>query len=433
MAQRNPFGNRRSAAGKAANEAAAKKAAPPAPAPTSRRGIYESQNKPTPAPTKSTPKSTTSSAVNTATSQTDPLQAGKENASTFMSIIGGMPPETRNRYLSAYTDFLALPADQQTAYLSGLEQQAKDIVEPKITQDRTRLNEDFEYERKSKEREKVDLQATFDRIVGDMDFDKNRDIAKENKTAAKVMQNVGNTAFVTGVAGSGIFSRRTAYVRESLQDNVDDINIDFNKNKNQLLLKKSQGERSIDSEIDRLFQLNKRDLTDLDQTAKEDELSMFFELAGNKFGQKGEQNSKILEAGGGSAAEDFAAGGTDTQRKTRLAQEIEAKRVAEEQARIGKNAGSYQNLFRLSQALKYLGRTSEAAGLKAEMGRISGDAGTWWSPRMNNWGMEDIERGWEKNFLYDNNLLYQGMNEEARKKLNAIIDGQRDLIQQYNP
>ena len=207
-----------------------------------------------------------------------------------------------------------LPADQQASYLAGLETQAKEIVEPKITQDRTRLKEDLTYALEKREQEKRDLQATFDKITGQMDFNKNREIAQSNTAAAKAMQNVGNLAFVTGIAGSGIFSRRSFYVRESLQNAVDDTNINFDQQRSQMALKKGQAENAIDDEISRLYQLNDRDLSDLDQTQKEDELSVFLELAGNKFGQKGTQNAALLEAGANS---DFAKGGTDAERQTR--------------------------------------------------------------------------------------------------------------------
>src|SRR3990167_6336158 len=228
---RKPFGNRTSAEGIAANrKAAVPPPPPPAPVARPKSGTKPSPRVTPPNSTATPPKAKPGRPTETLYSQgavdkaikENKMEVGKQNAQTFMQIINGMPPETKNRYISAFTDFLALPPEQQSTYLAGLDQLSKDIVKPKIDQDRRRTVEDFEYEREKKEAEKRSLQSTFDKIKGNMDFNKNRDIAKENESAARVMQNVGNVAFVTGIAGSGIFSRRTAYVRENLQNKVDE-------------------------------------------------------------------------------------------------------------------------------------------------------------------------------------------------------------------
>ena len=275
------------------------------------------------------PKVTTDTAISGA-EENDPTGQKNRNVSTFMSIIGGMPPETKNRYVSAFTDFLALPLDKQNSYLEALDKQAKDLVAPKIEQDRTRLGEDYTFDKEKQERLKNDLKTTFDKVVADMDFNRNRDIAKENKTAAGVMQNIGNVAFVTGVAGGGIFRRRTALARENLQDKTDDVNINYSQQRGQLDLKKSQGDAAYDSEIARLLQLNKRDVTDLDQKQLADETTMFMELFGNEVGQKGAQNAQFLEAGVGSKA-DFESGGTDDERRTRFGDAEKYSRMSQDE------------------------------------------------------------------------------------------------------
>lgn len=437
---RKPFGNRTSAEGIAANK---KAAPPPAPKKEEKKPVVPPKAAP-PKVDPRRPKDTlySKTSVERAIKEDSALQ-GEANAKTFMQIINGMPPETKNRYLSSFTDFLALDPTKQAAYLSGLEEQAKDIVKPKIDRDRKRLGEDFEYEKEKRESEKRALQSTFDKIKKDMDFNKNRDIAKENETAAKVMQNVGNVAFVTGVAGSGIFSRRTSYVRENLQNNVDDVNVDYNQKLGSLSLKKGISDNEIDTEIDRLYQLNERDITDLDQDQKEDELSMFFELAGNKFGQKGEQNAALLEAGTGSALEDFVKGGTDAERKDKYAKEVAAKekaRVDAIAAAVGAKKRSegdeYRNLFELTRALGALGRQDQVAPLQERMNQIRGSAeglvgeGKWQSA-YGYGNISDVENAWSRQFAEKNNLLYRGMNEEARKRLTKLIDENRDTITKY--
>lgn len=225
------------------------------------------------------------------------------------------------------------------------------------------MKEDFDYEKGKLEQEKTNLKNTFDKIVGNMDFSRNRDIAKENETAARVMQNVGNTSFVTGIAGSGIFSRRTAYVRENLQNNVDDVNINYIQAKGEMELKKSQADATIDSEIARMYELNKRDLSDLDQTQKEDELGIFLDLAGNEFGQKGQQNAALLEAGVG--------GGTDDERKVRYNKEQNTLRLDQRRAREDQAVSRYKELYDIRTALSQAGRTAELSGIDAELGRLA--------------------------------------------------------------
>lgn len=468
MATRKPFGNRISEEGKAAN---AKAAAATKPAPTARPKTAEkpstrstpssstaTKNQPAPS-TKKTPSASTAISDASGMSETEKLLKGKENAQTFLGIISNpnLPPEAKNRYLSAFTDFLALDPQKQADYLSGIDAEVKGITEKKFTQDRTRLKEDFDYEVEKREREKADLKSTFDKVVGHMDFNKNRDIAKENQTAAKAMQNVGNTAFVTGVAGSGIFSRRTFYVRENLQNNTEDINIDFNQNKSQLELKKSQADRTIDDEIDRLYDLNERDVSDLDQSQKEDELSLFLELAGNKFGEKGEQNRQLLEAGAGSAAEDFAAGGDDSARKTRDTKQKTAARLEAQRAREDQAVTRYQQLYSITKALETMGRNAEIPGIRAEMDRLRPDVESVLDEARNGYtrgeyaenglsarsflgnsgsgigSLEDFQRRWDTQFYESNNLLYKGMNEEARKRLNEVLKGNADTVKMYNP
>lgn len=421
-----------------------------------------------PAPTVKAP-TTAASAVAAATPAvtTDPLQTAKANASTYMSIIGGMPPETRNRYLSSYTDFLALPADQQSAYLSGLDQQAKDIVKPKIEQDRSRLKQDYDYEKHKREQEKNDLETTFGKIVADMDFTKNRNIAKDNTTAAKVMQNLGNVAFVTGVAGSGIFSRRTAMARENLQNQVEDEQIDFNQKKGVLELSKNQKQRTIDDEIAHLYDLNERDLSDLDQKEKEDELSLFFELAGNKFGQKGTQDAALLEKGVGSAAEDFAKGGDDKTRTDKYNTEQEKKRIA---SYLSQNAAArsreteainrYSTLYEISLALGTVGRSAEIPGIQAEMNRLrptvekvrnEARQGYLTDPeemQYQQYGLkprdflgqggsgigsvDDWQNAMSEGFFKNAGLLYRGMNDESRKYISNFLQKNQPTIQMYN-
>lgn len=307
---RKPFGNRRSDEGILANAKAEEAKANP----TMNKPVTSlSSGKPAvvPAPV------TADTVVKDADVAGEVFPDSDANVSTYMSIIAGMPPETKNRYLSAFTDFLALDPAKQKTYLDALSKQAGDIVAPMIAQERTRLNEDTEYSANMLKQQKKSLQETFDRVISDMDFSRNRDIAKENKSAGEVMRRISDTSFVTGVAGAGVNRRRGALAREGLQENVDDININYNQNKNTLALKKAQGERTLDAEIDRLFQLNGRGLTDLDQKEKTDALSMFLELTGNKFGKVGDQNAQLLEAGIGGEA-DAAAGGTDAERKARF-------------------------------------------------------------------------------------------------------------------
>lgn len=414
---RKPFGNRKSAEGIAANaKAATPVTRPVAPAkPSTRSTPSNSTATPNKAPA-APARATGASAVDTAVSQNDLLEQGKANAQTFMQIISGMPVETKNRYLSAFTDFLALPIDQQSSYLAGLEQTAKDIVEPAIKQRRERQQEDYEYDKQKIEREKTNLQITFNQVVRGLDLNKNRDIAKENQTAAKTMQNVGNTAFVTNVAGAGIFSRRTAYVRENLQNNVEDITVNFNQKMGEATTKKGLADIEFDSELDRLFQLNERDVTDLDQTQKQDELSMFLELAGSKFGQKGQQNAALLEAGTntdlgkdeGSAATDFSTGGTDTQRRARYQSELKAKKDAEEaqarrEHRLAVEAASkkYGELTTLEAIAGHAGRQGDVEKIRAELNNTRALAGE------NQWLDQNTQGALESN-LRGMGLLYGG-------------------------
>ena len=263
-----------------------------------------------------------------ATGTIDPVRVGQENANTFLSIVGGLPENVKNRYLSAFADFQSLSPDKQSGYLAALDQTAKDIVAPKMEQDRTRLQEDLDYAINQRKAQKLNIENTLNTVLTQLDFNKNRDIAKTNQNAAKAFQNVTNTAFVTGVAGSGIFSRRNALVREGLQQGVEDINIDWSQNRLNSQQKAGQADQALDSEISRLNQLNTRDVSDLDQQQKSDEMSIFLSLLGSKVGQTGTQDANALLSGVGSKTgqettgsplDAYMAGGTDADRQKRYA------------------------------------------------------------------------------------------------------------------
>ena len=243
----------------------------------------------------------------------------KTNEDEFLQILATVPESERGRYLSAYQEFRTLPVNEQKKYLNSFEEMAKKAVAPAYERKEKRLNEDFEYNEGSISRQKQSLQQTFEKIVGEIDFNVGRDIAKTNRDAASAIQNVTNTAFVTGVAGSGIFKRRSSYVNEAAGNRMEDINIGANQQKSRLELQKGQQEQRLDAELARMQQLMGRDVFDMGQNRKEDEAGLFFDLVGSDMGEKGYQYGRILESDptasmelnsgikrtGGSAEEDF--------------------------------------------------------------------------------------------------------------------------------
>lgn len=244
--------------------------------PTARSIAYKASN-----PTQAT------SSTNITQSET---QYYGDFASDIMRMISELPmgPQ-REKLISAFNQIQSLPADQQKSWYDALYTQAKTATEPKYQQDLTRSKEDFTYGQDSINQEKDFANQNFKRLSENLDFNRLRDKAQDNKILGDVLSRITSDSFITNVAGSGIIARRGQIAREEAARSASEKDIALDQTKTDQQAQFDQYLARQNDALGRNDVLQGREEADLQQGNLYDTQSLFLDLFGNEVADTGEQ------------------------------------------------------------------------------------------------------------------------------------------------
>lgn len=370
----------------------------------------------------------------------------------FLSIIQFLPPEEQGRAFSLFSVFRKSDPADQKAVVDSLMEVAQEQTGPLFKLYKDRIQQDTTYKKADLSRQLNNAKAIYDRVAETVDLNALREKAKTDKTMAKTIRSITNTAFVDRALG-GVQRRRSREVIDEAGDAKDEINVKANQLKTDALQNFGRIEQDIQAKLAREDVLQGRDLFDQDQDQLEAERGLFLSLFENSLANSGENardnigSGDIDVSGSNPSANlrstdraDVLAGGTDAQRRARGAEEIRVKNAATEQESmnkgndlIGKTVQRVQDLWSYRKLLQTAGK--DATAVSAEIDRLmpivqreyeyalAGKTRRAFHPEVAQQNKleeifnNNVTESWLKNGIQPN---YSGINTAARDK--AIVD-----------
>jgi hypothetical protein len=203
--------------------------------------------------------------------------------SDVLRMVSQMPPgQARDQILSAFAQIQALPASDQKKWFDALMTQAKTATDPQYQQDKTRMQQDYGYEQQGIQRAQQFAQENYNRLIEQVDFNRLREKAQDNKVLADVLARVTSDSFVTNVAGSGIISRRNQAARYEAKQIEEGKDIAVSQTKADAAAALSQFQAGKNAELSRSKQLQERGEFDLSQENLYNTQSLFLDLFKNE-------------------------------------------------------------------------------------------------------------------------------------------------------